>query len=168
MRAQRIVLEENINAEVLSDMQRIFAAADVDGDALLDVQEFIDAFLGVLFEKQADRRISSSHVGVLSTEDGADERALQKLFMRVDVNADGVIDWSEFVGYMLLRKKHENTKGDISSGSVFSTVAFATTLPEKLVSKLRIRGLRRIRSLRCIVLLSHRSARYRQRWETFM
>ena len=71
---------------------------------------------------------------MLTTEDGADERALQKLFMRVDVNADGVIDWSEFVGYMLLRKKNENAKEDVSSGPVFSTMAFATTVPEKLVT----------------------------------
>eukprot|EP00210_Caulerpa_lentillifera_P000727 g704.t1 len=90
-RANRIALEENINAEVLSQMKSVFDQADTDGGGFLDIDEFIEAFLGVL-----------------STKDGSDEIALRKLFMRVDVNADNVLDWNEFLSYMLLHKEHSN------------------------------------------------------------
>ena len=31
-----------------------------------------------------------------------DERELEKLFMKVDTNCDGTVDWDEFLSYMLL------------------------------------------------------------------
>jgi len=31
--------------------------------------------------------------GTLQTEDGSDELALKKLFMRIDANSDDTIDW---------------------------------------------------------------------------
>ena len=31
-----------------------------------------------------------------------DDRELEKLFMKVDTNCDGTVDWDEFLSYMLL------------------------------------------------------------------
>lgn len=46
-RANRIALEENINAEILAQMQAVFDQADKDGGGFLDIDEFVDAFLGM-------------------------------------------------------------------------------------------------------------------------
>lgn len=45
-RINRITLENNINAEVLSQMKAVFDRADIDGGGFLDMDEFINAFLG--------------------------------------------------------------------------------------------------------------------------
>eukprot|EP00967_Tisochrysis_lutea_P064601 scaffold83724_cov17-Tisochrysis_lutea.AAC.1 len=47
--------------------------------------------------------ISSS--GTLQTEDGSDELALKKLFMRIDANSDETIDWDEFSNFMLMESQ---------------------------------------------------------------
>ena len=57
-----------------------FYEADEDGNGALDVQEFVHAFSGHF-----------PHLGDLE---------LQHLFMKIDANADGNVDWSEFLTYM--------------------------------------------------------------------
>ncbi len=47
----------------------------------------------------------SAVAGILQTEDGADEQALGRLFMRIDANSDGSLDWDEFSNYMLLESQ---------------------------------------------------------------
>lgn len=39
------------------------------------------------------------------TDDGGDSTALCKLFMRIDANSDGTVDWDEFSTYMLLESQ---------------------------------------------------------------
>jgi Ca2+-binding EF-hand superfamily protein len=45
------------------------------------------------------------HTGTLQTEDGSDTLALKKLFMRIDANSDGSVDWDEFSNFMLMESQ---------------------------------------------------------------
>ncbi|KXZ56621.1 hypothetical protein GPECTOR_1g56 [Gonium pectorale] len=74
--------------DILRRVKAKFDSADLDGTGQLHPQEFIKAFLGIL-----------------QTEDGGDAEALAKLFMRIDANSDGTIDWDEFSTYMLLESQ---------------------------------------------------------------
>lgn len=47
--------------------------------------------------------------GVLTTEEGSDEIALKRLFMRIDANSNGIVDWDEFCTYMLLESQGSAT-----------------------------------------------------------
>jgi hypothetical protein len=53
-------------------------------------------------------------VGILQTEDGGDEEALGKLFMRIDANCDGTLDWDEFSNYMLLESQVRLCDGSVT------------------------------------------------------
>ena len=75
-----------------------------------------------------------SRIGILSTSDGADAEALRKLFARVDVNADGVIDWNEFVSYMLLDKKSSAQICEPENTPKLAANPLSSTLTEKQVS----------------------------------
>lgn len=55
---------------------------------------------------------------MLSTKDGSDESAIRKLFMRVDANSDGTVDWDEFVTYMLMENQgnpHLNANNQVEA-----------------------------------------------------
>ena len=71
-----------------SRLQKMFEAAEDDGRNGLDIDEF----------KLALR----STVAYNSTED-----ELEVLFMKVDANCDGVVDWEEYVTYNLLEYKEK-------------------------------------------------------------
>lgn len=58
--------------------------------------------------------------GKLDTEDGNDREALTKLFMRLDANSDGSVNWDEFSSYMLL----EGTTQQVSSYATKNAVMF--------------------------------------------
>ncbi|KAG2450287.1 hypothetical protein HYH02_004795 [Chlamydomonas schloesseri] len=77
-----------VNQDILRRVKAKFDSADMDGSGQLQPQEFINAFLGIL-----------------QTEDGGDAEALAKLFMRIDANSDGTVDWDEFSTYMLLESQ---------------------------------------------------------------
>ncbi|KAG2490207.1 hypothetical protein HYH03_011334 [Edaphochlamys debaryana] len=77
-----------VNQDILRRVKAKFDSADMDGSGRLHPQEFINAFLGIL-----------------QTEDGGDAEALAKLFMRIDANSDGTVDWDEFSTYMLLESQ---------------------------------------------------------------
>ncbi|PNW80352.1 hypothetical protein CHLRE_07g313850v5 [Chlamydomonas reinhardtii] len=77
-----------VNQDILRRVKAKFDSADLDGSGQLQPQEFINAFLGIL-----------------QTEDGGDAEALAKLFMRIDANSDGTVDWDEFSTYMLLESQ---------------------------------------------------------------
>ena len=49
-----------------------------------------------------------------------DERELEKLFMKVDTNCDGTVDWDEFLSYMLL----EYLEKDLIKVSLLSHSSF--------------------------------------------
>ena len=71
-----------------SKLQKMFEAAEDDGRNGLDIDEF----------KAALRQT----VGRNSTED-----EIELLFMKVDANCDGVVDWEEYVTYNLLEYKEK-------------------------------------------------------------
>ena len=74
--------------EQFSRLQKIFEAAEEDGRGGLDIDEF----------KVAMRKT----VGKNSTED-----EIEVLFMKVDANCDGRVDWEEYVTYNLLEYKEK-------------------------------------------------------------
>ncbi|GLI65559.1 hypothetical protein VaNZ11_009122 [Volvox africanus] len=102
-----------INQDILRRVKAKFDSADIDGTGQLHPQEFIKAFLGIL-----------------QTEDGGDAEALAKLFMRIDADSDGTIDWDEFSTYMLLE-----SQGSARVREFESTVTMQDPMPS-LVSDL--------------------------------
>jgi Ca2+-binding EF-hand superfamily protein len=56
---------------------------------------------------------------VLHTDDGTDEQALRKLFMRIDANSDGFVTWDEFCTYMLLESQGSANLRDLESSVSF-------------------------------------------------
>eukprot|EP00899_Mesostigma_viride_P013723 jgi/Mesvir1/22351/Mv03617-RA.1 len=92
---QRNVLENSINLDMLMQLRQAFKDADADGGGNLDMEEFVEAFRGVL---------------QLSRE------KLRQLFMKVDANSDGTIDWDEFSTFMLLENQG-TAKMDRSKGA---------------------------------------------------
>jgi len=67
-------------------LRTAFLTADDSGDGELSLNEFISAFGKVLGK-------------------GLNYKQLNQLFMRIDADAGGKVDWNEFMNYMLI----ENT-----------------------------------------------------------
>lgn len=95
-------LEDQMNHEDLELLERIFEEADEDGGGGLGLDEF----------REALKRIIANKGGILP-----DENELAIIFMKVDANCDGTVDWEEFCSYMLM----ENQLKDVMSrfGNVF-------------------------------------------------
>jgi len=91
-----------VNADILQRVKGTFQGADRDGSGRLATHEFVKAFLGIL-----------------QTEDGGDAEALSKLFMRIDANSDGSIDWDEFSSYMLLESQGSASIRELESSITF-------------------------------------------------
>lgn len=89
-------LEDQMNHEDLELLEQIFEEADEDGGGGLDLDEF----------REALKRIIANKGGVLPDED-----ELAIIFMKVDANCDGTVDWEEFCSYMLM----ENQLKDVMS-----------------------------------------------------
>ena len=70
----------------LIELREKFDRADQDHGGALELDEFVDAFGEVL--------------GV-----GLSRKQLVQLFMRIDANSDGSIDWEEFMNYILLENE---------------------------------------------------------------
>ena len=68
----------------------MFADADEDGGGGLDMEEF----------RNAMRPQMHGHV----TDD-----ELDRIFMKVDTNCDGTVDWDEYLTYMLLECRGQDT-----------------------------------------------------------
>lgn len=79
-------IEDVINLEVLMQLKTAFAMADKDGGGDLSCDEFVKAFMDILGKELG--------------EDG-----LRQMFMKIDANADGTIDWDEFSSFMLLQNQ---------------------------------------------------------------
>ena len=83
-------LEDQLTNEKLIQLQRIFEEADKDGGGGLDMEEF----------RTAMRQAMGQH---LTDED------LDLIFMKVDTNCDGTVDWDEYLSYMLLEYREKDT-----------------------------------------------------------
>lgn len=93
--------EEILDDEVLySRLQRIFIAAEEDDRTGLTIDEF----------KEALRKT----VGRNSTQE-----EIELLFMKVDANCDGVVDWEEYVTYNLLEYKEKSLMIEMLRGKQF-------------------------------------------------
>ncbi|XP_042318324.1 EF-hand calcium-binding domain-containing protein 8 [Sceloporus undulatus] len=74
-------LEDQINYDHLRKLERMFREADIDGGGGLDMEEF--------------RKAMKKIMGDISDED------IDVIFMKVDINCDGSVDWEEYLNYML-------------------------------------------------------------------
>lgn len=101
-------LEDQMNHEDLELLERIFEEADEDGGGGLDMDEF----------REALKRIIANKGGILP-----DQNELAIIFMKVDANCDGTVDWEEFCSYMLM----ENQLKDVMSRFSFLFVLIAWT-----------------------------------------
>lgn len=54
--------------------------------------------------------------------------------MRVDVNSDNVLDWNEFLTYMLLDKEHSNRNEEAEKGRTFGLSTTQPIVSDKNVS----------------------------------
>ena len=79
-------MEDRINLHQLMELKAAFERADTDQGGSLDMEEFLEAFGGVLGEN-------------LTTTQ------LIHLFMKIDANSDGSVDWDEFTQFMLLENQ---------------------------------------------------------------
>ena len=85
-------LEEQLTNEKLVKLEQIFEEADQDKGGGLDMDEFRNAMR-------------------LAMGDHLTDQDMDALFMKVDTNCDGTVDWDEYLSYMLLEyqeKDHMN------------------------------------------------------------
>jgi Ca2+-binding EF-hand superfamily protein len=80
---------ERINLQMIMELREKFEAADDDGNDGLDETEFIENFGEVIGK-------------------GMTNKQLRALFMRIDADAGGSVEWDEFMNYMLLEHKTLN------------------------------------------------------------
>ena len=72
----------DLNIQMMKEILKIFVALS-DGNAVepvLDMDKFVDVFVPILNQS---------------------EREVQMLFMKIDVNSDGVVSWNEFSTFVL-------------------------------------------------------------------
>ena len=81
-----------MNNENLEMLQQIFEHADEDGGGGLDIEEF-----GLAMKMAFGSAID------------LDDQQLELLFMKVDTNCDGTVDWEEFCSYMLLENQQKDS-----------------------------------------------------------
>ncbi|XP_063154446.1 EF-hand calcium-binding domain-containing protein 8 [Candoia aspera] len=74
-------LEDQVNQDHLQKLERMFREADVEGVGGLDMDDF--------------RKAMKKIMGDISDED------IDVIFMKVDANCDGSVDWEEYLNYML-------------------------------------------------------------------
>ncbi|GBG25627.1 WD repeat-containing protein 64 [Hondaea fermentalgiana] len=75
-----------ISLDKLQELRLAFELADEDGGGGLDMEEFLNAFGHILGDNLSQRQLSN-------------------LFMKIDANSDGTVDWQEFTEFMLLENK---------------------------------------------------------------
>jgi len=83
-------MEKELTYSKLKALQAIFEEADEDGGGGLDMEEF---------------RFAMRHTMGNNVSD--DE--LDRIFMKVDTNCDGTVDWDEYLTYMLLECREKDT-----------------------------------------------------------
>ena len=82
-------LEDQLTNDKLQELQGIFEEADEDGGGGLDMDEF----------RNAMRKAMGAHLT---------DKELDQLFMKVDTNCDGTVDWDEYLSYMLLEYREKD------------------------------------------------------------
>ena len=88
-------VEDRINLHQLMELKAAFDRADTDGGGSLDTEEFLEAFGEVLGKNLTHEQLTH-------------------LFMKIDANSDGSVDWDEFTNYMLLETQAASDMSDRS------------------------------------------------------
>ncbi|XP_077192202.1 EF-hand calcium-binding domain-containing protein 8 isoform X2 [Paroedura picta] len=96
-------VEDQINYDHLQKLEWMFHEADIDGGGGLDIDEF--------------RKAMKKIMGNISDED------IDVIFMKVDTNCDGAVDWEEYLNYMLCEYRG---KDDMEKSQLFPE--FTTTM----------------------------------------
>ncbi|XP_041712372.1 uncharacterized protein LOC121545686 [Coregonus clupeaformis] len=79
-------VENQINEQHLRRIERMFRDADTDGGGGLDMDQFRDAMKKIMDDEDVDI-----------------------IFMKVDTNCDGRMDWVEYLNYMLLEYREKDS-----------------------------------------------------------
>ncbi len=82
-------LEDQLTHEKLLRLEQIFDEADEDDGGGLDMEEF-------------------RHAMRLTMGDHVTDEELDMIFMKVDTNCDGTVDWDEYLTYMLLECREKD------------------------------------------------------------
>ena len=88
-------MEDRINLHQLMELKAAFERADTDQGGSLDMEEFLEAFGEVLGKNLTHEQLTH-------------------LFMKIDANSDGSVDWDEFTNYMLLETQAASDMSDRS------------------------------------------------------
>ncbi|XP_014668843.1 PREDICTED: WD repeat-containing protein on Y chromosome-like [Priapulus caudatus] len=115
--SQSARLEDQMNNDHLIKLQNMFEEADEDGGGGLDIDEF----------RGAMRKTMGGNV---------DDHELDILFMKVDTNCDGTVDWDEYLSYMLLEYQEKDTMTTMAQGKPFPNPAtlYASTHKDIITS----------------------------------
>ena len=84
--AEPTSMEDRINLHQLMELKAAFDRADTDSNYALDMDEFLQAFGTVLGKNLSHEQLTH-------------------LFMKIDANSDGSVDWDEFTNFMLLENQ---------------------------------------------------------------
>ena len=98
-----VVSNEKFDVKVLESLRKAFDAANVDNDPGLNLEEFVNAFSKILGKDQSTQ-------------------FLINLYMKIDANSDGKVDWSEFLEFMLLEKAGNELMKEAELSTMFKKV----------------------------------------------
>lgn len=77
---------EQISLQHIMELREAFDAAKKHNDGALEIEEFMDAFGGIIGKDMNPKQIN-------------------QLFMKIDADSNGSVDWNEFMNYMLLENE---------------------------------------------------------------
>ena len=77
---------EQISLQHIMELREAFDAADKHKGGALSLSEFVDAFGGIIGKDMNKKQIN-------------------QLFMKIDADSNGNVDWDEFMNYMLLENE---------------------------------------------------------------
>eukprot|EP00484_Ammonia_sp_Unknown_P029258 CAMPEP_0197028102 /NCGR_PEP_ID=MMETSP1384-20130603/7880_1 /TAXON_ID=29189 /ORGANISM="Ammonia sp." /LENGTH=1184 /DNA_ID=CAMNT_0042457053 /DNA_START=22 /DNA_END=3576 /DNA_ORIENTATION=- len=95
-----------ITASQMAELERVFHDESQDADGL-DIDQFVEVFQTVL-EPQNDANADHRHKKEEAHDVDANinsKRYLTHLFMKIDANSDGTVDWQEFLNFLLLENQ---------------------------------------------------------------
>jgi len=120
---ERVIVggSEGLTLENILALRSLFDTADAAGRGALSMEEFIAAFASVL--------------GKFLSRD-----SIVNLFMKIDANSDGTVDWTEFTQYMLLENQGLETMKIIETSKQYTRECDLTACqirPAKMASSLK-------------------------------
>eukprot|EP01084_Bolivina_argentea_P226841 383113_1 len=92
-----------ITANQMVELERIFHSESEEADGL-DMDQFVNVFESVLGGKKEQTKNENDTV-IDKDEDANSKRYLTHLFMKIDANSDGTVDWEEFLNFLLLENQ---------------------------------------------------------------